>query len=167
MLLVDGLDSAEEQRFTIAHEIAHFMLDYWRPRERALRRLGPDALEVLDGSRSPSVGERVDALLADVPLAVHTHLLDRAPDGSLVCGATIRSECQADMLALELLAPASEVVTRLQRVSGLPFAKLVDQAVIYLVEEFGLPQKIADAYARQVVLEWTGGPSVREWFGIR
>ena len=166
LLLVDGQDPPEEQRFTVAHEVAHFLLEHQGPRERARRRLGPGALEVLDGLRGSTVGEQVDALLADVALRVRTHLLDRSPSGGPACGTALRAECRADRLALELLAPAPEVWTRLGNAPLRPFEALVARAADLLMETFGLPGAIATAYARHLALARTGGPSVREWLGL-
>lgn len=166
LLLIDGHDAPDEQRFTIAHEVAHFLLEYQLPRERVVRKLGTDALEVLDGLRPPTVAERVDALLADAPLGVHTHLMDRASNGGLSCGAVLRAECQADFLALELLAPASEIWRKSRHPPDQPFDALVRQLSACLTEVFGLPEGIAKQHARRLALDWTGGPSVREWLGL-
>ncbi|HZQ09243.1 MAG TPA: ImmA/IrrE family metallo-endopeptidase [Anaerolineae bacterium] len=35
MIFLDGSDPANEQRITVAHEIAHFLVDYQMPRARA------------------------------------------------------------------------------------------------------------------------------------
>jgi hypothetical protein len=51
IIFVDGADAENEQRFSIAHELAHFLADYLAPRHAATARLGEDILEVLDGAR--------------------------------------------------------------------------------------------------------------------
>src|SRR5439155_23441742 len=56
--LVDGSDGDAEQRFSIAHELAHFLRDYWNLRRRILKRLGAEALQVLDGDREATAQER-------------------------------------------------------------------------------------------------------------
>ena len=46
-IVVDGTDGAPELRFTMAHEFAHFLLDYQQPRLRAIERnrlLSPPAV---------------------------------------------------------------------------------------------------------------------------
>jgi hypothetical protein len=49
-VLLNGADSLAESRFSLSHEVAHFLLDYHRPRQRAVKRLGPSILEVFTAS---------------------------------------------------------------------------------------------------------------------
>jgi hypothetical protein len=144
LVFLDGADPPDERRFSLAHETAHFLADYWRPRERAAARLGPAALEVLDGRRPPTRTERVDAVLARVPLGVHVHLMDRTPDGHAAGAREDAAEHHADLLALELLAPRDAVETAL---AALPPATHLGVAVDLLVGTFGLPRAVAAAYA--------------------
>src|SRR5688572_14888218 len=81
LLFVDSEDPEDEQRFSLAHEIAHYLVECAIPRERARERLGPAVLPVLDGRRAPSREERIGALLAGVQLGVRLHLMERTPDG--------------------------------------------------------------------------------------
>ncbi len=62
-IFVDGSDPEDEQRFTLAHELAHFLTDYWLAREKALKKFGPAITEVFDGLRQPTVTERVHYIL--------------------------------------------------------------------------------------------------------
>src|SRR5207237_873153 len=41
---LDADDGPHERRFTLAHELAHFLRDYLQPRRRAAARLGPQVL---------------------------------------------------------------------------------------------------------------------------
>ncbi len=144
LVLLDGADPPAEQRFSLAHEVAHFLVDYWQPRERAVARLGPTVLKVLDGQRPPTAAERVDALLAQVPLGVHVHLMDRTPDGHPAGLAEDAAERRADLLALELLAPRDAVEAALGALGG---PRRHAEIAALLVEQFGLPPAIAAAYA--------------------
>ncbi|MBI1884770.1 MAG: ImmA/IrrE family metallo-endopeptidase [Chloroflexi bacterium] len=166
-VLLDGSDPEDERRFSLAHEAAHFLLDYLQPRERAVARLGAAILEVFDGLRGPTVDERVDAVLGRASIGVHTHLMERQPDGVLGCGRIVGAESRADRLALELLAPAGEVqcrVARFRRPSS--FQRGVDLAVEILTGDFGLPAAAAEPYAKLIMRCWRGGPSFREWLGL-
>ena len=80
--LIDGSDEDAEQRFSIAHELAHFLRDYWNLRRQILKRLGGSSLQVLDGERPPTSQERLHALLRNVPLGFQLHLMERDCDGN-------------------------------------------------------------------------------------
>ncbi len=77
LIIVNGTNNAAEIRLTIAHEVAHFLLDYLQPRERALDRLGATVGPVLDGLRRPTAEERIDSLLVDAPVGLYTHFMHR------------------------------------------------------------------------------------------
>jgi hypothetical protein len=102
---LDAADPEDERRFSLAHELAHFLRDYWGPRRRAVARLGPGVLEVFDGERPATPAERLHGLLANVPVGFHTHLMTRAGQEQLPA-AVAAAERDADRLAYELLAPA-------------------------------------------------------------
>ncbi len=74
-IFYDARDSEDEQRFTLAHELAHFLLDYQAPRRRAVTILGPSILPVLDGERPPTVSERLHAVLSSVSLGAMSHFM--------------------------------------------------------------------------------------------
>jgi hypothetical protein len=145
IIFVDGADPADEQRFSLTHELAHYLRDYWQPRERVGERLGAGGLAVVDGKRLANRADRVRALLAGVALEFGTHLMERAPDGDYATSAVETSEREADLLAYELLAPA-EVVLAEPVPAGVP----VERATAIsrrLVEAFGLPAVQARQYA--------------------
>lgn len=136
LVFLDAADGAAERRFSLAHELAHFLRHYREPRRRAESRLGGWALEVLDGRRPPRPDEGLRALLADVPLGYHAHLMERDRPVREVDVA----EAEADRLAYELLAPADAVAARLG-------AGEEGRVVAVLEEEFGLPRPQAVDYA--------------------
>jgi len=142
-LFLDAADDPAEQRFSLAHELAHFLRHYWQPRLRASARLGGRILEVFDGRRPPSRVERLDALLAGVALGFHAHLMGRDA-GRRPAGAVAVAEQEADRLAHELLAPAAAVAVRL---AGNGRGDRRGRAAAELRDFFGLPAAEADAYA--------------------
>jgi len=139
-VFLDGADPEDEQRLSLAHELAHFLRHYWRPRRLARRKLGEQSLDVFDGRRPPTGGERVHALLASVPIGFHLHLLDRDPQGGLPADTVLAAEEEADRLAYELLAPAEEILNRGGSRRGQALAEL-------LRIDFGLPAAHALRYA--------------------
>jgi hypothetical protein len=162
IIIVDGTDKPSEIQFTIAHEVAHLLLDYQEPRMRALEKFGPAIEEVLDGQREATSEERVDALLANVPVRFYTHFMHRND----AC-ATIEAESRADRLAFELLAPEEEVWRSLPKSFGQRvYEKRVAGLRRLLVCRFGLPGGAALNYASDLCRSRFGGASVREWLGI-
>jgi hypothetical protein len=149
-IFLDAADPEDEQRFSLAHELAHFLRDYWRPRQLAIQRLGAQALDVLDGQRSPIPHERLGALLAGVPLEFHMHLMDRDAERRPVDFESDVAERCADRLGCELLAPAEHVAV-VHAAAG------SEQSVTLLVERlcgyYRLPKLEATRYAGQLLGE--------------
>jgi len=138
LLFVDRSDEPKQRRVTLAHEVGHFVVDYLLPREDVAHRR-PDLLAVLDGDRTATDAERFDALIADVPVGFHTHLLERDAQGHL-SSATAEVEDRAERVALELLAPLRVVLQET--------ANQNPQDV--LRERFGLPFGVATRYSNHI-----------------
>jgi hypothetical protein len=134
---IDSLDEPAEQAFSLAHELAHFLRDYLRPREQVIERIGRGTLEVLDGLRPPTAAERLHAVLRHVSLGAFVHLLRRDDSGRPFTHSEREAEAAADRLAFELLAPADALDEWGDR------GALAER----LVREFGLPPGPAAAYA--------------------
>src|SRR5579875_2639953 len=113
-IFYDAEATEEEQRFTLAHELAHFLLDYQAPRQRAIAILGETILPVLDGERAPTLAERLHAVLDIVSLGTMSHCMERPGDG-LPAGSILDIEDRANRLALEILAPAALLTERLRQ----------------------------------------------------
>lgn len=112
IIFVCGADDPSEQRFTIAHDAAHFIMDYLAPRKTIVRELGDRVLDVLDGRRPPTINERAMALLRRVQLGPHIHILPRkmwhacgSSEVSFESQLVQSAEDSADALGLELVAP--------------------------------------------------------------
>lgn len=148
IVVLDGDDRDAERRFTLAHEIAHFILDHLLPRIRALKVFGERILPVLDGKRAPSQEEILSAALERVQLGVQVHLMNRGPSGAICTWDVEESEQRADRLALELLAPAHTAVSELRRVLGDAdnLGEQDSRAVEYVAKRFGLPGDVAGTY---------------------
>lgn len=159
-ILLDAGDPPDEQRYSLAHEAAHFILEYQQPRGATRRRLGDATLAVLDGLRPATDEERIDAALAGMSLGAHVHLMERGLHG--VERATIaRAEAEADQLALQLLAP-EDCALRVLPAAG-RFSERLAAGTAALVASFGLPAPIAAPYARRLVAQRDGPPGWQEW----
>jgi IrrE N-terminal-like domain len=145
LIFLDGTDAANELRFSLAHELAHFLRHYWQPRQLACRRLGEQVAEVFDGQRPPTLQERLHSLLKNAPLGFHLHLMQRGPHREVLTVAVARAEEEADQVAYELLAPAMDVLAQTGTVQGeAGRARLVEA----LQSVFGLPSEQATDYGR-------------------
>jgi len=146
LLFVDGTDREDERRFSLAHELAHFLRHYAGPRERAGAVLGLEILQVLDGRRAPTHQERAHALLAGLQIGYHVHLMERR--GGAATAAVSAAEREADALAFELLAPTSEL-----EAMALSYAPDVRRGRIAerLERHYGMPPAQAGQYAATLV----------------
>ena len=166
LIFVDQTDPPGEVRLTLAHEAAHFLEDYLIPRLEAIKRLGPEIIEVLDGLRAPTVKERVHALLASVPLAVYHRYMERGAKGELTLSAVWDAEDRADRLALELVAPSDDVLQQ-TRLTQPRYQERRTEMVRVLTTTFGLPTDLADLYGRGLLQSSGKGPSFLEQLGLR
>jgi hypothetical protein len=166
MIFIDGADSTEERRFTLAHEIAHFLIDYWNPRQKAILRFGEGILEALDGYRSLSLDERVHSILSGTRIGPYTRLIERDDLGLGSDGSIWIIENRADKIAVSLLAPVQEVIRRIDSLDS-AFNKRKSNIVKILKQVFGLPEPVASAYAHSLLNAIAAGPSWLEGIGLR
>ncbi len=162
IIFFDQHDPDHEQRFTLAHELAHFLLDYEALRLRAVDILGSSILPVLDGERPPTNEDRLQAVLDNVSIGVMSHLMER-PDKGLPIGTIIDVENRADRLALELLAPAhllDELIDQPPTPKG--FQARLAFLTQHLTTSYGLPADISTTYARFLLVQ-RGEPTFRDW----
>lgn len=154
LVFVDGADPDDQRRFTVAHEIAHFIMDYWLPRNKAVKKLGDEITEVLDGIRVPTVSERLHALLVNAPIGIYTDLMERRNARSEVW----KVENRADKIALALLAPPEAVLAKTD-ISAARFHQRQVAITTVLCEHFGLPTTIGGSYGRSLLIASDKGPS--------
>jgi len=164
IIFLDGTDPDDEQRFSLAHECAHFLRGYWQPRRVAVDRLGSAVVEVLDGDRPVRPEERMDALLARVPLGFHVHLMDRTAAGRFASEVIDDAERDADVLAYELLAPSAFVLATTRAGSSSDRRATV---AAELTHGYGLPARVAARYAAILVPRADRSDSLMHRLGLR
>ena len=146
-IFLDADDDEAEQRFSLAHELAHFLRHYHEPRRRAAAKFGRQVLDVLDGKRSPTPTERLHALLRNVRVGEHVHLLARDERRRIASPAIASAELDADLLGCELLAPAEAVLQQTRRRTARA-SRL--EAERRLLTTFGLPSSKTAWYASRL-----------------
>jgi len=167
VIFVDGTDSADERRFSIAHDAGHFLADYWLPRIAALHRHGESIQPVLDGFRPPTTEERVRGLLVGLPLPAFSSIMERDDDGLADSHHAILREDTADQVALELLAPrrSFEQLCRDSRICW-ESSEAASQAAEIAAVAYGIPPRIARRLADRYAMRERSSRSVREILGM-
>lgn len=167
LIFVDGDDSEVEIRFSIAHELAHFLLEYWVPRQKILQSIGDRAIEFLEGYRVPYAEERLAGILRGVQWDEFRSSTARTSDGRFVTQAALDAEDLADQLALELLAPVTELSRRGYLVASTDTAvEMADGAISACSTKFGLPKAVTHRYLRMLNARNRPRLTVRKWLGL-
>ena len=156
-IFCDGTDPTDEIRFTLAHEVGHFLADYWYPRQKAVSRFGGTILQVFDGIREPTVTERIHSVFESTNLGFVSNLMDRQDANE----TTWAIEDKADKIGFGLLAPPNNVLR------GLDFSRLIFSQRLKLLSEklithFGMPDLAARTYANVLLRSIGKGPSWSE-----
>lgn len=149
-IFIDGTDPPDEQRFTLAHEASHFLIEYWIPRQKAILKFGSGIIPVLDGLRKPSVEQRVHAFLGGVALGIYSKLMMRGDSFESSQSEIWDAESRADRVAIALLAPPEAVIEK-TNISGAKYEDRVQAITKVLISEFGLPQSVATPYGNELL----------------
>lgn len=166
-MFINGTDSEEDRLYTIAHEASHFILDYKIPRDKVIRKIGSEIESVLDGLREPTIDEQVNGIINGVSIQPFMHLLEKDGDGSFENIKTFDAENDADTLALELLAPHSEIIkiTMAGR-KKMSFDLFDQQCFDILISKYKLPSSVAKQYSKRLAYFSTGGLSIMNKLGF-
>jgi hypothetical protein len=157
IIFCDGTDPIDEVRFTLAHETAQFLVDYWLPRQKAIEKFGNNIVKVLDGGREPTVTERIHATLETTAIGTVTNLMDRQE----VNVSISRVENTADKIGFGLLAHPYEVL-RGMTMQQERFQQRLEILTKRLITGFGLPKGPAQTYANELLRSVGKGPSWAE-----
>jgi len=161
-LFIDENDHPSEQRFTAAHEGAHYLFDFDMPRLRAVDEFGEAIVSVLDGERPPTLTEKVHSAISGVPIRVIQHLMER-PTSGVPNTAIIDAEDRADRLALELLAPTAKILKDIaSQILQQKYSKRFSLLQEHLITEYGLPTTVAATYCK-ILLSCLGRSIFSDW----
>jgi hypothetical protein len=161
-IFVDGTLPVDDTRVIIAHEFGHYLGEYEWPRLRAVRHLGDEILDVLDGTRPPTNHESIAATLAQVQVGVYVHYMDRSTGGGIASVLTEVEEA-ANVIAAELLAPREIVLGRIATTTN---ERSREAMVSLLMGEFGLAMPFAEWYADRLAKELRQRRSFSDILGL-
>lgn len=156
-IFCDGADPSDEIRFTLAHEIGHFLADYWRPRQKVVNKFGEDILAVFDGIREPTITERIHSVFENTRIGIITNLMDRQDTREM----TWAVEDKADKIGFGLLSPASDVLGMMD-FSETKYSERHQSLSEILVNYYGLPVHAAKSYSSALLRSIGKGPSWAE-----
>lgn len=156
-IFCDGTDSLNEIRFTLAHEVGHFLIDYWYPRQKAINKFGVEILEVFDGLREPTVAERIQSIFERTKIGTVSNLMDRQDASESIWAI----EDQADRVGFALLAPPNEVLRNMD-FSQNQFSERFKILSEKLTNVFGLPPVAASTYSNALLRHIGRGPTWSE-----
>jgi len=167
LIFLDGADSEDEQRFSLAHDVAHFILDYQSRRQQIIDALGSRIVEVLDGERKASIEERLSGILSGVTIGPFMHLMDRDKYDRISRRFILDVEDAAERFALELIAPQKEVERHIDR--AFPdwdtSSSQSNAAIMATADIFGIPPYVMATYITYLASLRRPNQSFKDWIG--
>lgn len=166
-IFLNGTESAEEQRFTLAHEFAHYLLDYKLPRQSIIEKSGVAIIDALNNKRDFTAEEKLLALVQDYSLKAFTYLLDAPATSAFERLHVWKAENKADELAMELLAPYTNILQDISR-DGIVrrFSPLKQYLPKLLQVKYGFTTDLAHLYGKSLAVRISGGQSLAEKWRI-
>jgi hypothetical protein len=106
ILFIDAALSLDARRMIVAHETAHYWIDYELPRRRMKLRYGNGGMQALDQERAPEIVEILMATAMGAPIQAFYHYQFKEHKQET------EVEQRANTLACLLIAPRREVLSR-------------------------------------------------------
>ncbi len=167
LMFVEEEGDEIQQRFTIAHEVSHFLLDYKIPRERALLEFGTEIEEVLNGNLEATHSQLVTSMIKGINLEPYSFLIEKTGNGSFLSWSNFNAENEADYLALELLAPRAKIINEtVSSARRLTYSQFTKKSQEILIDKYRIPSEVARQYASELAYSITNGPSFLDKLGL-
>ncbi len=166
-MFVEDSQNEIQQRFTVAHEVSHFLLDYHVPKEKAILALGKEIEDVLNGNLAASNPQLALSVIKGITIDPYTFLIENNGNGSFLSWSNFNSENEADYLALELLAPRAKVINEtVSSTKRLTYSQFTRKSQEILIGKYGIPSEVARQYASELAYSVTNGPSFLDKLGL-
>lgn len=165
-IFIDGSVSSQEQLFTLAHEVSHYILDYEQHKLQLVRTLGDDGIEILNSSREPYHHEYFKGIISGVDVKPYIHLIEKETSDTWEKMGIGKVENSADLFAMELLAPIKFVLKEINSLKiSLKYPDIIQNLPVILERKYGFPVYLASRYAKFVAYGLTGGESFLDRLG--
>ena len=77
IVFIDGTLPPNEQCYTLAHEIGHYLVEFEYSQKQAKQFIGDSISEVFDGIRKPTVEEHLTGIITQTSVSPYIHFLER------------------------------------------------------------------------------------------
>jgi Zn-dependent peptidase ImmA (M78 family) len=166
-MFVEESEDQSQQRFTVAHEVSHYLLDYQLPKERAILALGKEIEDVLNGNLPPTDTQLALSVIKGVNISPYTFMIEKNGNGSFFNWSNFNSENEADYLAMELLAPRARIVNEtFSSIKRRSYSQFIRKSEEILISHYKIPPDIARHYASELAYSVTNGPSFLDKLGF-
>lgn len=167
IMFIDAAENAVQQRYTLAHQVSHFLLNYQMPKERAIMTLGKEIAQVLSGNTEASVTQLVQSTVSNITGNVYTLLIEKWDESTSFDWELLRTKDPAVSLTLELLAPRYQIINETASVGArLRYSPFKRKCQELLIDKYRIPSEIAHKYASELAGSVTSGPSFLSKLGI-
>ena len=166
LIFLDGTDPDDERRFSLAHEIAHYILDYHIKRQKIIKHFGNIIIDVLDGKREATIEERLNGIFSGITVGPFMHLMDRNEQGYVSNQYILNSEATTELFALELTAPRKVLEHYLDKdFPGWYKEQIHANHAELAASIFGIPQRILVEYISYLAHLRRPSQSFKDWLG--
>lgn len=138
ILFIDDALPQDERRMIVAHETAHFWIDYELPRRRMKLRYGEGGMQALEQERAAKTVELLMATATGAPIQAfyHYHFKETKQETEV--------EQRANSLACLLIAPRKQVIAQARKKQ---LAREDESKWLGLLHQtFGVPENWARGY---------------------
>lgn len=151
IVFIDGTLPINEQCYTLAHEIGHYLIEFEHPQKQAKQFIGDSISEVFDGARKPTIEEHLTGIITQTSVSPYIHLLEREQSSAEERFQIWAAENRADELAFELIAPFDAICGELRAAGkSWSFTRIQEDLPDVLLRNFGLPRSVISQYASAI-----------------
>jgi Zn-dependent peptidase ImmA (M78 family) len=151
IIFINGSHPLDEQSYTLAHELGHYLLEFEYPRKKAGLLFDNKIDDIFSGTRKPTIEDELSGIIKRVSVSPYIHFLEEGNVSAESRSQVWAAENKADAMAFELLAPFQTVCAQLKSESGpYTFSRIKKELLTILAKNFGLPSSVRQQYATTI-----------------